>query len=741
MVYTVLTNNRILINNFLKSFQKFNNKFENLIITIDNKTADFDLIKLDISQLSDRIRILKLTDIEDYVIKTLNLKNYKTFVSVCPIQAKLIIPFYFKQVLKINKFFMFDDDILINCNLDSLNFDQFNAAGTDNRSEDIAKQIHIQDQLNACNELLTYPFKLKGRMQDFPRYVVCAFIITVYDDYGNYIYNFFQSEKIYNYISQNSRNFTVKQTNQNILYPFEEICLNVYNVSHNKNFKIFGKEIVFHYWGNPKIYKDCQLALKSKIIHAHLKDKTQWYNFYFENKLPEINVCFVLDQNYVKYIGPCIASLFAHKNNYKIHIISTQKLTGLEWLNCKGYIVNIDSLRKNFRFKDKTDRISEAAFLKLLIPEVLKDTDKVLYMDPDIVVRKNPIEFYQVNPEYIAGTETYATDLNQAGDLGCKRYMLSGAMVMNLKKLREIQFTRKIFEIDQSKIYARHWQHEETLINYFFKDKLTFVPIEYHYAGNRKYRINGQIIDFSNRAHLLHIPGPDKSRMFNLVPNYAFIYYKKFLQNKKVIIFGSGNTLNKYFAIHKPEKDIIYISVNQAYEELKKHNINSDFWFCQDYSGATKNYINNVKPNIKSFIGIPSDYQHNRYYSWQFVKEDCSQYNAESYLLNVGNYNLPIDICSNALGDGGRSIAFSAMQFALWCEPKEIYLVGFDCTQIRFDNSKSGINSNTVINYWKQIKQFANRNYPDTKIWSINPIGLKDIFPEKEFKPTISAKI
>lgn len=503
MIYTVLTNNRILIKNFLKSFQKFNNKFENLIITIDNKTADFDLIKLDINQFSDRIRILKLTDIEDYVIKTLNLKNYKTFVSVCPIQAKLIIPFYFKQVLKINKFFMFDDDILINCNLDSLNFDQFNAAGTDNRSEDIAKQIHIQDQLNACNELLTYPFKLKGRMQDFPRYAVCAFIITVYDDYGNYIYNFFNSEKIYNYISQNSRNFTVKQTNQNILYPFEEICLNVYNVSHNKNFKIFGKEIVFHYWGNPKIYKDRQLALKSKIIHAHLKDKTQWYNFYFENKLPEINVCFVLDQNYVKYMGPCIASLFAHKNNYKIHIISTQKLTGLEWLNCKGYIVNIDSLRKNFRFKDKTDRISEAAFLKLLIPEVLKDTDKVLYMDPDIVVRKNPIEFYQVNPEYIAGTETYATDLNQAGDLGCKRYMLSGAMVMNLKKLREIQFTRKIFEIDQSKIYARHWQHEETLINYFFKDKLTFVPIEYHYAGNRKYRINGQIIDFSNRGSFI----------------------------------------------------------------------------------------------------------------------------------------------------------------------------------------------------------------------------------------------
>ena len=195
MVYTVLTNNRILIKNFLKSFQKFNNKFENLIITIDNKTSDFDLIKLDINQFSDKIRILKLADIEDYVIKTLNLKNYKTFVSVCPIQAKLIIPFYFKQVLKINKFFMFDDDILINCNLDSLNFDQFNAAGTDNSSEDITKQIHIQDQLNACNELLTNSFKLKGRMQDFPRYVVCAFIMTVYDDYGNYIYNFFNSEK------------------------------------------------------------------------------------------------------------------------------------------------------------------------------------------------------------------------------------------------------------------------------------------------------------------------------------------------------------------------------------------------------------------------------------------------------------------------------------------------------------------------------------------------------------------
>ena len=103
--------------------------------------------------------------------------------------------------------------------------------------------------------------------------------------------------------------------------------------------------------------------------------------------------------------------------------------------------------------------------------------------------------------------------------------------------------------------------------------------------------------------------------------------------------------------------------------------------------------------------------------------------------------NLPIDICSNALGDGGRSIAFSAMQFALWCEPKEIYLVGFDCTQIRFDNSKSGINSNTVINYWKQIKQFANHYYPNMKIYSINPIGLKEIFPEKGYEYSISTTI
>lgn len=41
MITAVLTNNKNLIENFLRSFSNKGNDFKNLIITVDNKTSDF----------------------------------------------------------------------------------------------------------------------------------------------------------------------------------------------------------------------------------------------------------------------------------------------------------------------------------------------------------------------------------------------------------------------------------------------------------------------------------------------------------------------------------------------------------------------------------------------------------------------------------------------------------------------------------------------------------------------------
>lgn len=75
-------------------------------------------------------------------------------------------------------------------------------------------------------------------------------------------------------------------------------------------------------------------------------------------------------------------------------------------------------------------------------------------------------------------------------------------------------------------------------------------------------------------------------------------------------------------------------------------------------------------------------------------------------------------------------MAFPAIQFALWTNPKTIYLVGCDCSSGHYDGSGSESNLEYLIEPWKKLKKFRDIWYPLTKIVSVNPVGLKGIFED-----------
>lgn len=206
--------------------------------------------------------------------------------------------------------------------------------------------------------------------------------------------------------------------------------------------------------------------------------------------------------------------------------------------------------------------------------------------------------------------------------------------------------------------------------------------------------------------------------------NLNFQNYKSYITNKTVYLCASGDSINNFTP---PENDVIYVTVNSSFIKLKELGIVADFCFVQDYS-ATKDYIDKIKPSEALFIGA-----YHQPAPWGFTDENIALFSGKKYFLCYNDYTeFQKDIINKPLWDKGRSVAFSAMQFLLWCEPKEIYLVGCDCTTKRFDNSKSGIDSNHTILFWKKIKEFAGKNYPNIKIYSINPISLTEVFPCKQ---------
>lgn len=209
-----------------------------------------------------------------------------------------------------------------------------------------------------------------------------------------------------------------------------------------------------------------------------------------------------------------------------------------------------------------------------------------------------------------------------------------------------------------------------------------------------------------------------------------FLKYKNIYKDKEIVIVGCGPT-TKYF---EPLNDKIYIGINRAY---KLKNIKLNFLFAQDWLDEDDMIeANNYNKNYcKKFYGILSDSVSKKVFPRikkipKYHRIDANSYN---YILN--NYtakNFEIDIAKKPISDLHGTV-FSAMQFALYTNPKTIYLVGCDCTTGHFhkeqkNNPNADLSSHSHI--WKQLKQHSEKYNPNTKIISINPVGLKGLFED-----------
>lgn len=237
--------------------------------------------------------------------------------------------------------------------------------------------------------------------------------------------------------------------------------------------------------------------------------------------------------------------------------------------------------------------------------------------------------------------------------------------------------------------------------------------------------------------------------------NIAFLHQRTFsefkykFKGKTVVLVGAGPTLNYY----EPIKDAIHIGVNRTflYEKIK-----FDYLFAIDKMGLetqdnsyTDLFLNYQGNNCIKFIGdqnCGAELQ---------IPEGKLNPSIKRYktTANFIPSRFVLDIESEPLGNFA-SVAFQAMQFILYGNPDKIYLVGMDTNVSiagHFIGNKANLSNNQLfdstlkcINIWKELKEFKNIHYPDTKIISVNPVGLKGIFNDtytNNYKDTEDKKI
>ncbi len=205
----------------------------------------------------------------------------------------------------------------------------------------------------------------------------------------------------------------------------------------------------------------------------------------------KINVCFLTDDGYVMPTCVALSSMIANKkgkNFYSVYLlcinVTENNLCKLKELNRPDFEINIIELNDKYseNYYMKNTSATPAAIYKFNIPEILKDIDKIIYLDGDIIVSKDLEELYNydLNNNYIGAVKDVNGLLKRHYNLFIKNnifYFNSGVMLMNLKEMRKNNISKSLID------YRNNGYNElmdQDALNYVLKDKTIELPFKYN---------------------------------------------------------------------------------------------------------------------------------------------------------------------------------------------------------------------------------------------------------------------
>lgn len=234
-----------------------------------------------------------------------------------------------------------------------------------------------------------------------------------------------------------------------------------------------------------------------------------------------INIVTTSDNNYAQPLSVSIYSMMDNfsSENYKLKIsvldggITNENKNKIERL-CKKFnteIVFIKISNDNFINFPLIARFTTAIYYRLLIPKIFDiNTEKVIYLDSDILVLGNVAKLYEINidnfyigavKDFISNEQLSRTDISFYKYI--KKMFNAGLLVMNLKKMREDNFVQKSFDFTEEHadelplldqdilnfICKDNWLELDKVWNYqmdISQEKITPKPNILHYTNSYK---------------------------------------------------------------------------------------------------------------------------------------------------------------------------------------------------------------------------------------------------------------
>lgn len=226
-----------------------------------------------------------------------------------------------------------------------------------------------------------------------------------------------------------------------------------------------------------------------------------------------IPVVFSTDHNFIMPTSVAISSMLRNSTDVKcdIYVLQAKDVTDSDRNILCSIIENSDSriqfvsinnesMEKGFVVRN----ISTATYYRLVIPWIIKDYDKICYVDGDVVFLDSISNLYNSNIDgcYVGGVSPYdlgdyQSNKIHAPKIGCvqKDYINAGVLVINAKKWRD----DNLYDEFSKHLSVKYECQDQDIINIVCKGKIKHINKECNVLSRKFYE--------TDRCTILHFAG------------------------------------------------------------------------------------------------------------------------------------------------------------------------------------------------------------------------------------------
>ena len=207
----------------------------------------------------------------------------------------------------------------------------------------------------------------------------------------------------------------------------------------------------------------------------------------------EMNILISIDDNYLEQAITMLNSLFMNNKNSKFSIYMLyNKCSDKNIIKLKKFIESKNNMfipqsvdDKIFEFAPKRSHTTIETYFRILAYGIFTQVNKILYLDPDIIITGDIRELYntEMSKHAIAGVpdfginNLYSAHKRMFGIYG--NYINGGVLLMNFEMMRKLSTLEEVIKSFAKNVHRLPLQDQDFL-NFYYKEYILCVEAKYN---------------------------------------------------------------------------------------------------------------------------------------------------------------------------------------------------------------------------------------------------------------------